>query len=222
MFDSICTTTECWSATGSMLAGWAAWGGVAAVFYAANKAANTFKSYRRQKQEERRIDAAERILTLAYKLKRNLRAVRSPMNTSGEHTAAHELLKEAAWYKDLPENRQRRAQIGQIIKTRLHQSKSDIDDIFVVMPLARALFGEHVETYLQALWQQIVHVNVSSEGYAEDTGQDKEYSKSLERDIWEIGGKYAAEDKVGLAFSGAVEGLEAELLPIIRADHPRT
>jgi hypothetical protein len=219
MLDAICQTTECWSATGSMMSGWAAIGGVFAVIFAAHKAADTFKSYRRQKQEDRRIDAAERILTLAYSLKRTLASVRSPMSSGGENYDTEQQLQELAWYQAMDANQKRKAQIGQVILRRLQHHKDDWDQIFVVMPMARALFGEHVEAQLQAFWQKVVAVNVSAEMYRDDRGTDPEFTQRMERDFWGHGGE---RDDVGREVEEIVRELEKALLPVIRADYERT
>lgn len=92
IFSFICTTTDCWSATGSMMSGWAAWAGVGAVIYAANGA---FATYRRQKQEDRRIEAAEEILSFAYKFKRTLTGARSPGIFAHELARAEKTLTES-------------------------------------------------------------------------------------------------------------------------------
>src|SRR5688572_18119417 len=139
MFDFICTTTSCWEATGAMMSGWAALGGVAAVLIAAHKASDTFKLYRRQRQEDRRIDAAERILTIAYSLKRKLQGVRSPMDFGGETEEAIAELTEAGRYLHLDAAEKSRAETGQVILRRLQRQKDDWDQIFVAMPMARAL-----------------------------------------------------------------------------------
>ena len=62
-----------------MLSGIATFAGALAVVYAAKVGANTFDSWKRQKQEERRMDAAEKILTLAYELRYTLAGIRSPL-----------------------------------------------------------------------------------------------------------------------------------------------
>lgn len=199
-----------------MMQGWAAIAGVGAVLFAARKAADTFAGYRRQKQEDRRIDAAERILTLAYTLKRNLTAVRSPMSMGDEIWEAEQQLQEADWYNDMPVNRQSKARTGQVILRRLAKNKPEWDLIFSTMPVARALFGEHVEAHLQAIWEQVVAVKVSAEMYRDDEGHDPEFTARMERDFWGIGGP---NDPINPNLDAAVEGLEAELLPIIRAEH---
>jgi len=208
-----------WAATGAMLSGLATLAGAFAVVYAARGGASSLNLWRRQKQEERRMDAAEKILTLAYRLKRNLTSVRSPAMFGGEIEAAKEKLSGHDWYESLSEIEQRKAHTGQGILLRVMRYQDDWDTIFDLMPIARALFGEQVEFHLQSIWQQVVAVRVSAETYATYDGTDAEFQKRLERDIWEIGGSFAEQDRVGQAMEGAIAGLENILLPVIRADY---
>lgn len=198
--------------------GWAGVAGAAAVFYAAHKAADTFQSYRRQKHEERRMDAAEAILTLAFKLRRIISSIRSPMTGGGELYEADKVLAEADWYKTMNENEKRRAQVGQAALQRISKHQADWDRIFEIMPVARALFGQEAENQLQRIWRQITAVSVAAQMYRDDRGIDQEFSEKLRRDLWEIGGDFAARDEVGREATEAVNALENLLLPVIRAD----
>lgn len=208
-----------WAATGSMLGGWATLAGAFAVVYAARVGANSLSAWKRQKQEERRMDAAEKILTLAYRLKRNLSSVRSPAMFGGEIEAAQEKLAGQDWYESLTQPQKRKAHTGYEILLRLARHQEDWDRIFELMPIARALFSETVEEHLQAIWGEVVAVRVSAETYATYDGSDSQFIRQMERDIWEARGSSAHEDQVGQAIGAAVEGLEASLLPVIRADY---
>lgn len=218
MFDFICTTTACWEATGAMMSGWAALGGVGAVIFAAHKAANTFNQYRRQRQEDRRIEAAERILTLAYSLRRKLKGVRSPMALAFEVEEAVEKLSEREWYLELTQEAKNRAQTGQVILTRLQRQQHDWEEIFSAMPMARALFGEGIEASLQTIFGQARAVQVAASMYAEGHGahDDGKLRRQFEATFWE-GAVPGEEDTVSSAVDQAIASLDAELLPVIRA-----
>lgn len=225
MFDFICTTTSCWEATGAMMSGWAAVGGVAAVLFAAHKAADTFKQYRRQRQEDRRIEAAERILTIAYSLKRKLQGVRSPMAFGGETEEAIEQLREADWYMILDDAEKRRAQTGQVILRRLQRQKDDWEEIFVAMPMARALFGQKIEEALQNIFRQARAVQIAASMYRDGHDGGGHDGGALRREFeatfWEGGGAPGDSDKVAEAVEEAIAALEAQLLPVIRADYSK-
>ncbi len=225
MFDFICKTTDCWEATGAMMSGWAAIGGVGAVIFAAHKAADTFKQYRRQRQEDRRIEAAERILTIAYSLKRKLQGVRSPMSLGGETEEAIEQLREGDWYMILDDDEKRRAQTGQVILRRLQRQKDDWEEIFVAMPMARALFGENIEAALQSIFRQARAVQIAASMYRDGHdggGHDGgALRRQFEATFWEGGGTPGEPDEVSNAVDQAICALEAELLSVIRADYPK-
>ncbi len=205
-----------WAATGSMIGALASWAGVAAVVYAAWRAANTIDGFRQEKLFERRLETADDVLTLAYRIKRNLAAVRSPMSGGNESEAAHEILKGAKWYQSLPEDKQRQAQQGQLIRLRLKRYDADWERIFDVMPKARAYFGEDVEAQLQKLWQQVTRVNVSADMYSTDKRTDHDFTTKIEQDMWDMGMTVPERNPIGVAVDEAIDSLESVLLPILR------
>ena len=206
-----------WAATGSMIGGLAAWAGVGAVAYAANRAANTVDGFRKEKLFERRLETADDVLTLAYRIKRNLAAVRSPMSSGNEHEAAHEILKEYEWYQNLLEEQElRQAQQGQLIRMRLKRYNADWERIFEVMPKARAYFGEEVEVQLQKLCEQVTCVTDSADMYMTDERIYADFSTELKQDIWDKGLKDPKKNRVGVAIEEAIDVLEKILLPILR------
>lgn len=195
-----------------MLQGWATLVGAAAVIYAARVGANTFAAWKRQKVEERRMDAAERVLTLAYRLRYNFADVRRRGMFAYETTTAEKRLDEtiSGWRTKEHAERQRLT-TAQIIMNRLSYHAQDWQQIWELKPLALALFGTEVEADLHKFWEQYVAVEVSASSYAEDSGTDKEFTISLRRDL--LGGK---DDTIGPALDSAVKDLEEKLLPVLR------
>lgn len=209
-----CDST-CWAATGSMLQAWGTLLGVAAVIYAAWRASNTFDAFRRQKQEERRMDAAHTILTFAYKFQQRLAGVRSPGISGFEMTDATTRLKENyQGYGFKSELEQRQLVVAQVILTRLHADREIWDAVWEHIPTARALFGEQAEHHLRELWGAFVNVQVSAEAYGEDSLQDPEFTKSIRRDLYGHGD----DNPVTKQVANAVMGLEGVLLRFIRCD----
>ena len=213
MFNWICSTTDCWSATGSMMSGWAAWAGVGAVIYTANRA---FATYRRQKQEDRRIEAAEEILSFAYKFKRTLTGARSPGILAYELSRAEKTLAESwnGWEHKDPQD-QSRLKTAQAMLQRLRDNNAVWGQIFDLMPRARALFGEKAEAQLQAFWEAYVTVEIACDSYAEDNGTDQGFTKELRTEMW----RRAKGDPVAEKVDAAIAVLDEMLLPVIRADH---
>lgn len=226
-----------WAATGSMLSGWATLFGAGAVVYAAHKGADTFKQWRRQKNEERRIELAEDILTLAYKLRRAIEGIRSPAMWAEEINSVHDELAEKGIINDqTPEGHKSILATAQATLSRSNANKALWDTLLETMPTAKAVFGDEVESELNEFWAVRGKMIASAQGYArlihqvaprseeEQEAQMKRQGR-LEGVIWSGGDIWAgkdgeAVDEVGDAINRMVEQLEATLLPIIRSDTP--
>lgn len=183
------------------------------MIFTANRA---FSTYRRQKQEDRRIEAAEEILSFAYKFKRTLTGARSPGILGHELARAEKTLVESwnGWEHEDPKD-QRRLKIAQAMLQRLRDNNNIWGQIFELMPRARALFGEEAEAQLQAFWEAYVTVEIACDSYADDSGTDREFSKDLRTEMW---GR-SADDPVSTKVEAAIAKLDEILLPVIRADH---
>lgn len=196
-----------------MLQGWGSWAAAVAVLYATWRAGDALTNFRRQKQEERRIEAAHNILTFAYRFKRTLAGARSALVSGYEIHLAEEKLKENYPNWDmLCDAEKRRLKTAQAAITRLSDQHDVFGRVFEHMPLARALFGEQAEGDLQAHWSAYVSVQVAAEGYAEDTGHDPEFTIKLRRELWGGGDNNEVTQQV----DKSVRSLEELLLPIIR------
>lgn len=200
---------------------WAGFAGAGAVLWVGLKGADTYRLWLLQKQTERRIAVAERILTLTYRLKRAFTAIRSPGSFGHEHAAAEELLKDQDIYDRMTAEQKRKAQISQIILTRIRSYKEDWDELFACLPLARAFFGLPVESALEKFWKQQVAVSVSAEMYW-DEQSDSEFRKKLEADFWEgFSDRRIAADEVGRNIQEAVDAIEAAMLPVLASEVKR-
>lgn len=199
-----------WGATGSMLTGIATLAGAAAVAYAAWVGGNTFDSWKRQKVEERRMDAAERIMTLAYRLKYDFQSVCSPWMSGGEIDKAKADLTSAKadWADSLTEDRQRRMTTAQAYFNRLSHYSDDWQEIWSLKPIALAFFGREVEETLHEFWKHYIEISTSAEAYIEPSGDD-EFEKKLRKTLFGHGELPKEIDK-------SVNKLEAALLPVIR------
>lgn len=232
----VCSSID-WAATGSMLSGWATLFGAGAVVYAAHKGSDTFKQWRRQKNEERRIELAEQILTLAYKLRRAIEGIRSPAMWAEESIAIHdELRKNGVITDQTPEGDKGILATAQATLSRSNANKPLWDALLDTMPTAKAVFGDDVENALNALWKQRGKLVASAQSYARlihqpDPRSEKEREAQLKRHgklegvLWTGGDIWAGEDgnavdEVADAVNGAVEALEVMLLPIIRSNTP--
>lgn len=199
-----------------MFQGWATLAGVLAVIYAARVGSNTFEAWRRQKQEERRMEAAEQILTLAYRLRHNLVAIRSRHMSGGELANAELALKNSPdnlWNK-LDDGRQRRAISAQVVRTRLVNFQDDMNEIWTRKPTALALFGPEIEARLDDLWRCHTDAAAAADDYA-DLGDDRETAIQLSRDMFSHGQPNPIDEKIAMA----ITALELLMLPVIRANY---
>ena len=86
-----------WSAVGSVLQGIGQIGAGVAIAFAAYVGRDTFSDWKRQKQEERRIEIAERVLTLAYRLRYDFHSVRAPLIDESELDEAERVPAGGLW-----------------------------------------------------------------------------------------------------------------------------
>ncbi len=223
-----CGTID-WTAVGSMLSGIGTVVGAGAVFYAAHKGSDTFRQWRRQKNAERRIELAEQILTLAYKVRRAFEGVRSPAIWGGERADLEAQLRESGLISDeTPEGTKVTLVEAQAVVTRANYHKNLWDSLLDMMPVAKAIFGDEIEAMLNEFWTLRTKLLQASKRHA--TFAAKRYpsnEKDLERrfkreaeiqDVIWSGASEDGVDKVADAVNAAVHGLECKLLIIIRSD----
>lgn len=199
-----------------MLGGLATLAGAVAVIFAARIGSNTFGEWKRQKQEERRMDTAERILTLAYLLKYNFESVRAPLVQAYELAAAEKDLDthDPGWSSGKSDEEKSRVKLGQASLNRLKRHNEDWDRIWTLKPWALAFFGPDLVAHLHVFWVQYVAVSTAAEAYAQDDGSDPAFSKNTRRDLWRTSDE---NDRVKAAIERALSAIEAELLPILRS-----
>ncbi|MES2289680.1 MAG: hypothetical protein V4530_08065 [Pseudomonadota bacterium] len=194
------------------MSGWATLAGAGAVVYAARKGASTFTDWRQQKVDERQVEAAERIVTLAYRLRSIFTSVRSRAIFSHEADAAERLLDiEQPEWRNREKASLERLRSAQVLYNRLKEHQSDWNEIWTLRPIALALFGVSLEADLQMLWKQYVSLDVAVSEYAEDGTLDRELVRSMRAEMY--GGK---EDAITTNVDAAIASIEAILLPVLR------
>ena len=103
----------------------------------------TFGRWRREKLEERRIEAALDALTIAHETKFIFQNIRSPL------TEGYEWADMPQWDGDTDEKRQRRGPFFASIK-RINANKEFFERVWRAQPRCMALFGPKVEeTFLK-------------------------------------------------------------------------
>lgn len=209
-----------WDATGSWMQAWAGFAQAGVLAFAAWKAADTFKSWRRQKIEERRIDAAERLLTLAYKLKRAFSIIRSPITDQrAKEDATIALMGAGIDLESLESEKRTRVIESQVVLDRINSFAEEWNDVAILSPTATAFFGDDMDALLKEFWRQKTAVQVAAENYPDDPGDDPQFSRDISTTIWEDRQRIAHDgDKVGMKLANTIAKMEKMLLPIIRAD----
>jgi hypothetical protein len=218
-----------WAATGAMLSGWATLIGAFAVIYAAHKGSDTFKQWRRQKSEERRIELAEQVLTLAYKLRRAIEGIRSPAMFEPESSVVYEELRRNGVIDDnTPAGHRGILATAQATLSRTNNNKPLWDSLLDTMPSAKAIFGDEVETALNLIWTQRNRIIVAAQRYARtihdrnaptEDAMERQIMRNerTEAIIWAGAGENG-EDEIAGIIDTSIQTLENALLPVIRAD----
>lgn len=221
MLHNFCGAAIDWDATGSFLSGTAGWAGIAALIWATFKGRQTFKDYREQKQTEKQIDAAERVLTAAYNCRSAIEGIRANLMEGSELERAEATLVEQGHdLKALTDDKKRRAITAQAFYNRMNQFRADFDAVWDVTPIALAYFGDDIHDALRTIAHQRRVIQVSADSYVQDDGSDKAFSIAVKRDLWTGHGKSAEEDPVANKVDEAIKLLEERMHPILRADLP--
>lgn len=209
------TATE-WTALGSVLSGAGTVIGAVAVIIAAKLGSDTFHDWRQQKLSERRIEQAERILTAAYKVRRALGYVRSPLMEGHELSAAEAHLEKQDFWATTDANRKNRLVSAQGHYNRLNAVRDERRAVEECLPMARALFGEQVENALELLNRQFHMVQIAVDSNSWD-GNDREFARSLREDLSSAAGTDKP-NKMNVIIDEQVKLIEDALVPVLQLE----
>jgi hypothetical protein len=213
MTETVWTATE-WTALGAVLSGTGTVIGALAVICAAVFASNTFDGWRRQKLSERHIEQAERILTAAYKARRALGYVRSPMLLAHElHTAKEHLEKQDGWASS---SRNQKLITAQAYYNRLNAVLDERRAVEECLPMARALFGEQVEKAMELLNRQFHMVKIAVDSNSDD-GNDRNFARTIREELSSSSGSDPP-NKMNVLIEEQVKLIEDTLVPVLRLD----
>lgn len=219
--EAICGGAIDWDATGSMLQGWGSLLTIPVLVWAAIKGRQTFEDFSSQKRSEKHIEAAERVLTAAYNARIAIEGVRAPLVEGAEIADAERKISENGEDLSLVDpKRLERAARTQLFYTRLNAIGDEVKAVWDAMPVGLAYFGEEVHAALREIAHQRRVIQVAAESYLDDDGSDKDFSRSIRRDLYRGLGKSAADDEIAKRVQSSVEVLEGKLLPILRTEKP--
>jgi hypothetical protein len=218
MADVNCINTVDWSATGAMISALAAWAGVGAVIYAASKAENVFAAWKRQKLEERRMDTAERMLSLTYEFEFGIPAIRAPFSSALEmEEAKKELVLAGFDLENLGGSRNINNLItAQVALSRIKQQSGSAEALFKTLPLAKVFFGEPASEMLRSLMAVRTKIMAAASTFSRlNVGQD---GSRYELILW-FGGDENGEDLIADEVADLKSQIEELLLPVLRHEY---
>lgn len=204
---------------GAVLQGVGSLASAVAIFGAAWLASNTFDGWRRQKLSERRIEQAERILTAAYKARRALGTVRSPLMEAHELSVAEAHLKKKDFWATVDTNRKQKLISTQGYYNRLNAVLDERRAVEECLPMARALFGEKVEQALELLNRQFRMVEIAIDANSWE-GNDREFARSIREDLTSSSGSDRP-NKMTALIEEQVKLIEDTLVPVLRLEGGR-
>jgi hypothetical protein len=204
-----------WAATGTWFQGWVGLVAAVVVYMVAREG---FGVWVRQKQAERKIAAAEEILTFVYRAKEVFPSIRMPMQLAPELARAEaKLAANYGGWAGLPKTQKERLATGQVYLDRLSANDDLWTKLWDCLPLARAFFGAEFEEKVRSVWQQRAHIHTAAQMYGTvDPQSQAQLVDRFELDLWDGWAEAAQKpDRVGDAIKSLVEESEKLLLPVI-------
>ncbi|MBT8459759.1 MAG: hypothetical protein KJN60_08840 [Boseongicola sp.] len=201
---------------GSVLQGVGTLAGAFAVGFAAWLASNTFEGWRKQKLSERSIEQAERILTATYQVRRALGHVRNPMMSAHELRAAENHLEKQDFWATITSDRKQKMITAQGYYNRLNAVLDERRAVDECLPMARALFGEKVETALETLNRQFQLVSAAVEANSWDNN-DRKFQRSIREDLSSVSGTDRP-NKMNELIAEQVKVIEDACVPVLRLE----
>ena len=206
-----------WSATGSMLSGIGTLVGAGAVVWAANKAADTFESWKKQKITERHIEQAERILTATYEANDALNYARGRFIHGWEIDEARKQEEEHSNWLSFLDVKQRRIAHARARLNRLRNCKDEQEALRLCRPMAKALWGEELHKALTDFHHQFWILETYIQAYANDEdGTDSNFTKKISQAI--ASSTDDRDDEISTEMARCLKKIENTLLPVLRTE----
>lgn len=133
-----------------------------------------------------------------------------------ELSAAEALLEKQDSWGTVEVERKQRLVSAQGYYSRLNAVMDERRAVEECLPMARALFGEQVEKALELLNRQFHMIQISVDANSE-TGNDREFSRSIREDISSSSGTDRP-NKMNLLIEEQVKLIEDALVPVLRLE----
>lgn len=208
-----------WDATGSWMQAWAGFANAAVILWAAYFGSTKFKDWLLQRQTERKIEAAERLLSIVYRAPDVFTSIRSPMSSGGEVEAVTAtLVASYSGFEGLEGGKKSRLKTAQTALSRMAHHADFWDEVSNSLPTARTYFGQEMEAQLRKILQQRQNIWASTQVYPDVTyASDKKLYYQCESDFWwGVGKANGAVDRIGDALKEVVAASEELLLPLLK------
>jgi hypothetical protein len=208
------------SAIGSLLSGIGTMLGAAAVIFAAIVGTGTFRAWKRQQIIQRQMDIAEQILSIAFRARAAIQAVRSSRESNQELIKAFN--ETQAFGVDIinsPGPHPSRVQAAFIIMRRLDSYDQIWNELENLKARGWAHFDHSIMTSLNVISYQVDAIREAADAYVNEGLSEEDrikYGIILKRlSLNEALGK---PDTVTLEIAGAVKTIESELKPLITSN----
>ena len=113
------------------------------------------------------------------------------------------------------EARRKRMRTTQAYYNRLSNHQSEMEALDAVLPMARALFGEELESAVRKLRHQFWIIQVDAESYMDDNGSDQDFTKKIRNGMYRVQDE---ENEVTIAINEVVHIIEITCLPVLRLE----
>lgn len=202
---------------GSVLQGVGSLANAFAIGFAAWLGTRTFATWRAQKLTERRMSEAERILTAVYEVRRALSVLRTRVVNPLELQQARRQLKEDDRLPDQEPHKERaiRTEAYRLRFLEASEARRSLDEC---KPMAKALFGEELETAINELDGLFSEVGLQLNLYLQpNITRPPDRQRQIEETIWE-GYPSSVENAMDQVIDSKVHRVEAACLPMLRLD----
>jgi hypothetical protein len=166
---------------------WAGFAGVGAVVWVALRSRDVFDTWLQQKQTERRLDVAEKLLFLVYKAEDVFNSIRSPASFGSEVERVHETINRS-FPQGVPESRRQNLEIGQTILIRIQDHGDFWAEYLALRPQVRAYFGQAYADKYGNIWTARAKIIAAAGSYGriDPTFEERDPERAQERrDHWE-------------------------------------